>query len=139
MPDTTKKIKSVYTAHSKHNFYARKLISAYVLEKGRLPLNPFTNWDYFMDDMVNRKLTTRANNNLIYLADEIWQFGVIADGCCYEIELAAKLDKKVRFFTVGKTIKDIREIKPDEITFEQDLSPSLIYRLISTLKDKNLL
>lgn len=43
MIDVTEKIKSVYTAHSKHNFYARKLISAYVLEHSKLPLNPFTN------------------------------------------------------------------------------------------------
>ena len=42
MIDVKEKISSVYTAHSKHNFYARKLISSYVLENNRLPLNPFT-------------------------------------------------------------------------------------------------
>ena len=57
MIDTQEKIKSVYTAHSKHYFYARKMISAYTLEKNYLPLNPFTNWDYFMNDMVDRNLT----------------------------------------------------------------------------------
>lgn len=48
MIDVEEKIGSVYTAHSKHNFYARKMISAYVLENNKLPLNPFTNWDYFI-------------------------------------------------------------------------------------------
>lgn len=48
------------------------MISAYTLEEKCLPLNPFTNWDYFMNDMMDRDLTVRANNNLIYSSDEQW-------------------------------------------------------------------
>ena len=121
MIDTKEKIKSVYTAHSKHNFYARKMISAFVLEKNKLPLNPFTNWDYFMNDMVDRKLTVRGNNNLIYLADEVWQFGIISNGCYHEINLAMSLKKKIKFFTIGKTPKDIEEIKLEDLLFEEEL------------------
>ena len=121
MTDTKEKIKSVYTAHSKHNFYARKMISAFVLEKNKLPLNPFTNWDYFMNDMVDRKLTVRGNNNLIYLADEVWQFGIISNGCYHEIKLAMSLKKKIKFFTIGKTPKDIEEIKLEDLLFEEEL------------------
>ncbi|MCI8547934.1 MAG: hypothetical protein HFJ38_03490 [Bacilli bacterium] len=121
MIDTKEKIKSVYTAHSKHNFYARKMISAFVLEKNKLPLNPFTNWDYFMNDMVDRKLTVRGNNNLIYLADEVWQFGIISNGCYHEIKLAMSLKKKIKFFTIGKTPKDIEEIKLEDLLFEEEL------------------
>ena len=40
------------------------MISAYVLEQDYLPLNPFTNWDCFLEDMVDRKLVVRENNNL---------------------------------------------------------------------------
>lgn len=121
MINTKEKIGAVYTAHSKHNFYARKMISAYVLEKNRLPLNPFTNWDYFMNDMVDRILTVRGNNNLIYLADEVWQFGVISNGCYHEIKLAMQLNKKVKFFKIGKTTQDIKEIKLEELEFEKEL------------------
>ena len=121
MIDTKEKIKSVYTAHSKHNFYARKMISAFVLEKNKLPLNPFTNWDYFMNDMVDRKLTVRGNNNLIYLSDEVWQFGIISNGCYHEIKLAMSLKKKIKFFTIGKTPKDIEEIKLEDLLFEEEL------------------
>ncbi len=136
MIDIKDKIPSVYTAHSKYNFYARKLISAYVLESNHLPLNPFTNWDYFMDDMVDRKLTVRANNNLIYLSDELWQFGEISDGCYNEIKLAMMLNKKVRFFTVGKRIDDINELEIDNIIFEDDLKEKInIDEFITELKD----
>ena len=121
MIDIKEKIDSVYTAHSKHNFYARKLISAYVLEQDKLPLNPFTNWDYFMSDMVDRKLTVRANNNLIYLADELWQFGIVSNGCYHEIKLAMSLNKKIRFFDVGKTMEDIKEKDINELEFEKQL------------------
>ena len=121
MIDVKEKIKTVYTAHSKHNFYARKLISSYVLENNKLPLNPFTNWDYFMNDSVDRKLTIRGNNNLIYLADELWQFGIISNGCYHEIKLAMELSKNIRFFSVGKTIQDISEISINELEYEQEL------------------
>lgn len=121
MIEVKDKINSVYTALSKHNFYARKIISSYVLKQDKLPLNPFTNWDYFMNDMVDRKLTVRGNNNLIYLADELWQFGVISNGCYHEIKLAIKKGKKIRFFSVGKTIEDIKELSINELEFEQEL------------------
>ena len=121
MIDTKEKINSVYTAHSKHYFYARKMISAYTLEQNYLPLNPFTNWDYFMNDMIDRSLTVRANNNLIYLSDELWQFGIISNGCYHEIKLAMKLNKPIKFFTIGKKIEDIKEINIKKLAFEEEL------------------
>jgi hypothetical protein len=121
MKNIQEKIKSVYTAHSKHYFYARKMISAYVLKENALPLNPFTNWDYFMNDMVDRKLTVRANNSLIMISDELWQFGIISNGCYHEIKLAMELNKKIRFFTLGKYLEDIKEITTNDIEFEEEL------------------
>lgn len=121
MSDLQKKIPAVYTAYSKYYFYARELISAFVLEKNYLPLNPFMNWSYFLDDQVKRDLVVRGNNNLILLANEVWQFGPIADGCYREIELAMQRGKKLRFFSVGKKIKDIRELKIQELEFEEEL------------------
>ena len=125
MIDVKEQINSVYTAHSKYNFYARKMISAYVLENHKLPLNPFTNWDYFMNDMVDRKLTVRGNNNLIYLADELWQFGIISNGCYHEIKLAMSLNKRIRFFEIGKTVSDIKEIDINKLKFEEELKQEI--------------
>lgn len=113
--DRTQKIPVAYTAFSKHCFYAKMQISSYVLDRDYLPLNPFTNWGYFMDDMVERDRVVRANNNLVRIADELWQFGPIADGCLAEIKLARKLGKKVRFFSVGKKLKDIRELNVEDL------------------------
>ena len=121
MIDVQVKIKSVYTAHSKHFFFARKMISAYVLKENYLPLNPFTNWDYFMNDMVDRPLTIRANNNLIMYSDELWQFGIISNGCYHEIKLAIKLQKNIRFFSIGKKVDDIKEISINDLEFEEEL------------------
>lgn len=74
-----------------------------------------------MNDMVDRNLTIRANNNLIYLSDELWQFGIISNGCYHEIKLAMKLNKNIRFFSIGKRIEDITEINIEQITFEEEL------------------
>lgn len=111
----------VYTAYSKHYFFAKMLISAFVLDKDYIPLNPFTNWGYFMDDMVNRDLVVRGNNNLILLADEIWTFGPIADGVFAEVQLANSLNKPVRYFSVGKKIEDIKKLTGNELVFEEEL------------------
>ena len=111
----------VYTAYSKHFFFAKMLISSYVLDKNYIPLNPFNNWEYFMDDMVDRDLVVRGNNNLILLADEIWTFGPIADGVFAEVKLANSLGKPVHYYSVGKTIRDIQQLTNDKLIFEEEL------------------
>lgn len=111
----------VYTAYSKHFFFAKMLISAYVLDKNYIPLNPFNNWEYFMDDMVNRDLVVRGNNNLILLADEIWTFGPIADGVFAEVKLANTLGKPVHYYSVGKKLQDIQPLTNDKLIFEDEL------------------
>ena len=114
--------KVVYTAHSKKNFYARKIISAFVLIKGGVPLNPFMNFGYFLDDLVDRDKVRKANNVMIDKSDELWQFGAISNGCYHEILLAIKQGEMVRFFTVSGKISEIKPIKKvSELEFEDEL------------------
>ena len=111
----------IYTAYSKYYFFAKMLISSYVLDKNYIPLNPFNNWEYFMDDMVERDLVVRGNNNFILLSDEVWTFGPIADGVFAEVKLANSLGKPVRYFSVGKKIEDIHMLSNKELVFEDEL------------------
>lgn len=112
----------VYPSHSKCNYYAKRIISAYVLKKGYVPLNPFMNWGYFLDDMVERNLVRKANAKLIELSDEIWQFGEISNGCYHELLLGIKRGALIKFFTVGGQIDMIKPIKNlDNLIFEQEL------------------
>lgn len=113
-------MKVIYTAHSKRNFYARHLISAYVLKKGDLPLNPFMNWGYFLDDLVERENIRNANSELIKMSDEIWQFGEISNGCYHELVLAMERKMPIKFFTVGGRIDDIGSLNVDELVFEEE-------------------
>lgn len=88
-----------------------------------------------MDDMVDRKKIVRANNNLIIISDELWQFGPIADGCLAEIRLAKRLGKKVRYFSAGKKLEDIKELQIRELEFEQEvLSQNEIEDLLKELE-----
>jgi hypothetical protein len=112
---------AVFTAYSKHFFFAKMLISAYVLDKDYIPLNPFNNWEYFMDDMVDRDLVVRGNNNLVLLADEVWTFGPIADGVFAEVKLANEKNIPVKYFAVGKKLSDIQPLKSSELVFEDEL------------------
>ena len=111
----------IYTAYSNYYFFAKMLVSSYVLDKDFIPLNPFNNWEYFMDDMVDRDLVVRGNNNLILLSDEIWTFGPIADGVFAEVKLANSLGKPVRYFSVGKKLEDIHTLTNKELIFEEEL------------------
>lgn len=119
--DKLEKRPAIYTAFSKHYFFAKMLISAYVLNQNMIPLNPFNNWEYFMDDMVDRDCVVRANNNLVLLSEEVWCFGPIADGVYAEILLANQLDKPVRYFSLGGKPEDIHPISIDEIILEEEL------------------
>ena len=97
----------IFTAQSRHLFYYRNLICKYVLEQGAIPLNPFTMWGYFLDDLVERDLVRRGNNSLLRLADEVWVFGPIADGVVAEIECAIRLGKPLQFLSAGSRYEDI--------------------------------
>jgi hypothetical protein len=109
----------IYTAHSRKAFYAREIISAFTLGTGAVPLNPFMNFGYFLGDRVERNTIRQANDTLISRCDELWQFGDISNGCLAEIQLAENLGKKIRFFTVGKSVEEIQEIASEIVMFEK--------------------
>jgi len=102
--------KVVYTAQSKKFYFAKMLICKYVLEHNAVPLNPFNVFGYFLHDLVERDIVRNANSNVIRVSDEIWVFGSIADGVLFEIEYGMKLNKKIKFFTVGSSVEQIKPI-----------------------------
>jgi hypothetical protein len=114
----------VFTAQSKQFFYCRDAVCAAVLEVDCLPLNPFRVFNYFLDDRVDRDKVRQGNNTLIRLADEVWIFGIIADGVLFEIEYALELKKPIRFFTISSRPEEIREIGPEEVKFEPEIHAS---------------
>lgn len=112
----------VYTAQSRHLFYAKMLVCKYVLEHGAVPLNPFNVWGYFLYELVERDLVRRGNNNIVRMADETWVFGPIADGVLAEIELVMKLNKPIRFYSAGSKYEEIHPIQVQDLTFEDNVS-----------------
>lgn len=112
--------KIVYTAQSRHLFYARMLITKYTIEQDVVPLNPFNVWGYFLYEMTDRDLVRRGNNNIVRISDEVWVFGPIADGVLAEIDLAMHYDKPLRFFSAGSKLSAIQPISLDDLVFEPD-------------------
>lgn len=113
-------MKLIYPAHSKHYFYFRQHISKFVLEQDCVPLNPFMIFDYFMLDTIERDTIRNANNNIVLRSDEIWVFGPVSDGVLAEVRLAKQENKPVKYFAIEKS-RDIKEVSPEEVTFEDDL------------------
>lgn len=118
---STEEMKLIFTAQSKAFFYCRDVICQYVLEQGLLPINPFRVFDYFLGDRVDRDLVRRGNNQLIKKCDELWVFGQIADGVLFEIACAIEQGKKIRFFSIGTKVEEIKEISVEQITFEPEV------------------
>lgn len=110
----------VYTAMSKHLFYFRMFISKFVLEQGKVPLNPFMIFDYFLLDSVHRDFVVEGNNNLVKRADELWIFGTISNGVLAEILIAKEMGKPIKYFKIEKPHK-ILEIQKTEAEFEGDV------------------
>ncbi len=106
-----KKLKIVYLAYAKEIFYWRQHLSSLVLKKGYVPLNPFMNFDYFLQDVVARDKVRLANNNLIRKSDELWVIGKISDGVAAEIRLVKELKKPIKYFSTESLPKKLKEIK----------------------------
>lgn len=110
-----------YTAMSKRYFYMRLFVTKFALEQGAVPLNPFTTFDYFMLDTVERDTVRKANNTLVARADELWVFGDISDGVQAEIVQAKQRNVPIRYFIFEKD-KLIREIPEDRLVYEEGVS-----------------
>jgi hypothetical protein len=79
-------------------------------------------FEYFLSDRVDRDLVRRANNTIVQAADETWVFGTqISNGVLFEIDLARKYSKPVKFFTLGTRIEEITPAAVEDISFEQEL------------------
>lgn len=116
--DGSKKL--IYTALSKHYFYFRMQISRYVLEQGKVPLNPFMLFDYFLLDTVDRNLVRDANNSVLLRSDEIWVFGPISNGVLAEILLARKANLPIFYFKIEKP-HNIISIDPRDVEMEEEM------------------
>ena len=118
--DLNKQKDLVFTAFSKHLFYYRMFISKYVLEQGKVPLNPFMIFDYFLLDSIERDLIREGNNNLVKRADELWVFGSVSDGVLAEIKIAKDMEKSILYFKIEKS-KEIIPIANEEVEMEEDV------------------
>jgi hypothetical protein len=112
----------VYTAHSAYTSFMKHHICKFVLLQNYVPINPFMNFEYFLLDSVPRDIIRRGNNSYVHVSDEVWTFGIIADGVLEEVRLAKKLGKPVRHFTLGKKIETIKEISVNELEYEKDVT-----------------
>lgn len=126
--DTGKKMNTVFTGMSKHNYYLKELISNFVLKENKVPLNPYMLFGYYMGGAIDRDFIKAGSYQLLLSADELWVFGIIADGIITEIELAMTHNKPIRFFNMddnGLSFKEITEI--DDLKFEPEVLPKLPY------------
>jgi len=123
----------IYTALSKHLYYFRAHISKYVLEHGKVPLNPFMLFDYFLLDTIDRDRVRQANNTVVERADEIWCFGPVSNGVLAEICQAHKQGKAVRYFSIENS-STILPVSIEEVEMEEEVKT---FRYMLSTKEGN--
>ena len=111
----------VFTAQSKAYFYCRDVVCEYVFKSGHIPVNPFRVFEYFLGDRVERDWVRQGNNNLIRICNELWVFGPIANGVLFEIHYAQKLNKPVRYFSIGTKASEIDVLTREQLSFEPEV------------------
>ncbi|MCL2298967.1 MAG: hypothetical protein FWC27_02325 [Firmicutes bacterium] len=119
---STEPMPTVFTAQSKAYFYCKEAVCAFVFRQGKLPVNPFMAYGYFLGDRVDRDLVRQANNQLIALCEELWVFGDIANGVMFEILLAKRLAKPIRYFTIAANSGEITEVALSGLRFESEMA-----------------
>lgn len=90
----------VFCAHSAETAYLSPRICAFVLESGRVPIDPFMSYGYFLSGLVDKQLVRQANNSLLERSDELWAFGDVSDGVAVEIGRALASGKTVRRYSL---------------------------------------
>ncbi|NLJ70217.1 MAG: FAD-binding protein [Clostridiaceae bacterium] len=130
----------VFTAQSKNFFYCKDVICEFVLKQGKLPVNPFMVFGYFLNDRVDRDLVRQGNNQLIQSCKELWVFGSIADGVLFEIALAKLKGIPIRFFKLGTRVSEIKEVDITEMSFEPEVHARKIRKndLVDFIRNKNI-
>lgn len=107
--------KLVFCSQSRHLMYLSLIINKYVIEHGSVPINSFTNFGYFLSELVRRHDVVEGINNIMNRCDEQWVFGPITPGVDMEIEFCKKIGKPTRFFhlkedpTAPPTINEVDE------------------------------
>jgi hypothetical protein len=111
----------IYPAYSKRNFYLQMHISKFCLEKKKIPLNPFMLFRYFLGDSVPRKTVYLANNNIVWMSDEVWVFGEVSDGVLAEVKMKKDQGQPVKYFKIAQTNPVVfRRILPKSVEFEEE-------------------
>ena len=113
--------KIIFTAMSKKLFYMRFFISKHVFDNNAVPLNPFTTFDYFMLDTVDRNIIRKGNNTLVKKADELWTYGDISNGMLAEIIQAKRHGRPIRHFIVDKD-KYFTSVEQNQLIFEDEIA-----------------
>ncbi len=92
--------KLVFCSQSRFYMFASELICKFVIDEGYVPINSFTNFGYFLHELVSRHDIVEGINNIINHCHELWVFGPITEGVDEEIKMCKKLSKPIRFFDI---------------------------------------
>jgi hypothetical protein len=112
----------VFTAQSKRFFYCREAVCEFAFAHGVIPINPFMAFGFFLGERTDRDAIRRANHALVQRCDELWVFGRdLADGVLKEITLAAKAEKRIRFFSIDDRPERIEELHIESLRFEDEV------------------
>lgn len=94
--------KLIFCSQSRFYMFASELICKFVIDEGHVPINSFTNFGYFLSELVPRHDVVENINNIINNCHELWVFGPVTDGVDLEIAMCKAIGKPMRFFDISE-------------------------------------
>lgn len=113
--------KMVYVTHSKSWFYAREIVTQFAVKQGVAAVNPFMNYNFYMNGTVDRDEVVECCHQLIRTCDELWVFGPVSEAILTDIAVAVMEGKEVRFFSISDEESGIHELRMEDIIFEREV------------------
>jgi hypothetical protein len=125
-------IPTIFTGQSELRLYCTDVVSIYVLSNGYVSINPFKDFDHFLNDHVERGLVRCANYDLIQKSDELLAFvKVISNRVLDHINYIIERHKPIKFFTLSDITMGISSTN---LTYEIEVDISDFDKCIELLR-----
>lgn len=112
--------KVIFASQAAVNMCWAKLICKYVIKKGHVPVNYFTSFMHFVNEIADFSTMIDSINSLIVRCNELWAFGEVSEGMWYEIKMSKELGLPVKYFSIQKLPKGVREISENEVKYTRE-------------------
>jgi hypothetical protein len=129
-------MRTVFCSIPSYLFYRRGEISAHILSKGDVPINPYMNFDYNLLNSMEKEIIRKANDTLAFWCDEVVVFTdnplLLPNGVQRDLACAKKVSLRLLpSFEVLETPSCMNSIAKEGMCRKESHHYPIVYTAIS--------